>query len=84
MCTTLITAVSFGICYPWALCLMKKWETKHMIVNGRRLVFKGRAIGLFGTWIKWILLTIITLGIYSLWIPIKKRQWVAKHTHFAD
>ncbi len=35
----LITAVSFGICYPWALCLMKKWETKHMIVDGRRLVF---------------------------------------------
>ena len=36
---------------------------------------------LFGNYIKWFLLTIITLGIYSLWLSIKMKQWVTKHTH---
>ena len=32
-------------------------------------------------WFKFILLTIITFGIYSFWLSIKMKQWVTKHTH---
>ena len=39
---------------------------------------------LFGNWIKWLLLTIVTLGIYSFWLNIKLIQWKTKHTEFAD
>ncbi len=24
-----ITLITFGICYPWAICMMYRWETKH-------------------------------------------------------
>lgn len=44
--------------------------------------FDGSATQLFGNWIKWLLLTVITLGIYGLWVRIKMTQWVTKHTHF--
>ena len=80
----LVTAITLGICYPWAICMIYRWEAKHTVINGRRLKFDGTAAQLFGNWIKWILLTIITLGIYSFWLNIKLIQWKTKHTVFAD
>lgn len=77
---SLITILTFGICYPWAICMIKSWEAKHTVVSGRRLRFNGTAMQLFGTWIKWLLLTLVTFGIYGLWLPIKTRQWTTKHT----
>ncbi len=79
----LITVVTLGICYPWALCMIYGWKIKHTVIEGRRLKFSGSAIGLFGNWIKWLLLCIITLGIYSFWLGIALEKWKVKHTSFA-
>lgn len=79
----LISAVTLGICVPWAVCLIENWKAKHTVVDGRRLMFDGTGLQLFGNYIKWFLLTIITIGIYGFWLDIKMRKWVAKHTHFA-
>ncbi|AIM64089.2 hypothetical protein WS105_0499 [Weissella ceti] len=46
--------------------------------------FNGSAVGLFGHWIKWLLLMIITLGIYGFWVGIKLEDWKAKHTTFLN
>ena len=80
----LVTALTLGICYPWAICMIYRWEAKHTVINGRRLKFNGTAMQLLGNWIKWLLLTIITLGIYSFWLNIKLIQWKTKHTEFAN
>ena len=80
----LVTIFTFGICYPWALCMVYSWRVKHTVIEGRRLKFNGSAIGLFGNWIKWFLLCIITLGIYSFWVGIALEKWKVKHTSFAD
>ena len=80
----LVTAVTLGICFPWAFTMIYSWEVKHTVIEGRRLEFTGTAVGLFGQWIKWLLLTIVTIGIYSFWLGIKLRQWKTKHTVFAD
>ncbi len=79
----LVTALTLGICLPWAFCMIYKWEISHTVVEGKRLDFDGSAVNLFGQWIKWLLLTIITLGIYGFWVQIKLKQWQVKHTHFA-
>ena len=79
-----ITVFTLGICYPWAVCMVYGWETKHTVINGKRLTFDGKAVQLFGNWIKWLLLTLITLGIYSFWLSISLRKWKTKHTHFKD
>jgi uncharacterized membrane protein YjgN (DUF898 family) len=39
-------------------------------------------MGLFGQWIKWLFLIIITLGIYSFWVAIALKKWKVAHTHF--
>lgn len=79
---SLITVCTLGICFPWAVCMIYDWETKHTVINGKRCYFDGHAIQLFGNWIKWILLTIITIGIYSFWVAIALKKWKTKHTHF--
>lgn len=78
----LVTVCTFGICFPWAYCMVFSWEAKHTVINGRRLYFDGKAIQLFGNWIKWFLLTLITLGIYGFWVGIALKKWKTKHTHF--
>ncbi|MCL2655503.1 MAG: YjgN family protein [Coriobacteriia bacterium] len=78
----LVTVFTLGICYPWACTMLYRWETKHTVVEGRRLEFTGTAAGLVGQWIKWLLLSIITLGIYSFWVNIKLKKWRTEHTRF--
>ena len=80
----LVTVLTLGICLLWAYCMIYRWETKHTVINGRRLIFDGTAVQLFGKWIIWLLLTIITLGIYGLWVGIKLKKWKVSHTHFAN
>nr|WP_222435110.1 DUF898 domain-containing protein [Listeria monocytogenes] len=79
---TLVTLCTFGICYPWALCMVYGWKINHTVIEGRRLKFQGSAVGLFGHWIKWLLLTIITIGIYGFWVFIKLEDWKVKNTIF--
>lgn len=67
---TLVTAFTLGICFLWAITMIYSWEASHTVLDGRRLRFTGTAIGLFGQWIKWLLLTIITFGIYGFWVNI--------------
>lgn len=77
-----ITALTFGICYPWALCLVYRWKIEHTVIEGRRLKFSGSAVALFGNWIKWLFFVIITLGIYSFWLGIALEKWKVKNTSF--
>lgn len=52
----LVTGITLGICYPFAVNWLYSWEAKHTVIEGRRLKFSGSAGGLFGTWIICILL----------------------------
>ena len=56
----LVTFFTLGICYPWSVCMIYGWETKHTVINGKRLGFDGKAIQLFGSWIKWFLSIVFT------------------------
>ncbi len=82
--SALITMITFGIGLPWGVCLLQEWETKHTVVEGKRLRFDGKGGQLFGNYIKWLLLTVITLGIYGFWLTINMKKWVAKHTFFEN
>lgn len=79
----LITICTLGICYPWVVCMVYRWETSHTVIEGKRLEFTGTAVSLFLLWLKWLLLCVITLGIYSFWVCISIRKWKAKNTKFA-
>ena len=79
----LITVCTLGICYPFALVLLERWRCKHAYIDGQQLSFTGSATGLFGNWIKWLLLSFITLGIYLFWVGPRIQSWKWEHTNFA-
>ncbi len=81
---TLITSLTLGICYPWAITMLYSWEANHTVLDGRRLRFTGTAMGLFGQWIKWLLLMFITFGIYGFWVHISLKKWRTKNLVFEN
>lgn len=80
-----VSIITLGIGYPFMYCVKKKWECKHTFIDGRQLMFDGNGMQLFGNYIKWMLLSIITLGIYFI---LKGKllmiEWGTKHTHYLD
>ncbi len=79
---TIITVITLGLAYPWAVCMIYGWKINHTVVEGKRLKFIGTGWSLFGNWIKWFLLTIITFGIYSFWLFISLEKWKTENTIF--
>jgi uncharacterized membrane protein YjgN (DUF898 family) len=77
-----ITLCTLGVCYPFALVLRERWRAKHSYIDGFPLVFTGTATGLFGNWIKWLILIFITAGIYLLWVGPRIAEWKWEHTDF--
>lgn len=71
----LVTLVTLGFFYPLAMVWMQKWEAKHTVINGYRLRLDANPWSLVGRWILWELLTLITVGIFGLWVPTKLLRW---------
>lgn len=57
----MFTAITFGIGAPWASCGLHRWETKHTVVESKRLEFDGKGLQLLGLYLKLIFLPILIL-----------------------
>lgn len=79
-----ITVISFGIAAPWAKCMLYSYQIRHTVYNGKRLKFEGTGGDLFVNIFKWVFFSIITLGLYTFVIPVKKTKWVISNIHFED
>lgn len=77
------TVCTFGIAYPWLACWQMRAMASATYINGRQLRFDGKGGELFVNWIKWMLFSIITLGIYSIWAVRNMTAWIVEHTHEA-
>lgn len=76
----LISLFTFGLATPWAVCMFHKWKARNTLFQGKRLKFVGSGGELIGMWIFWWILTVITLGLYSLiWYP-RYVKWVTERT----
>lgn len=71
----LVTVCTLGIFYPLAMVWLHKWEAKHTVINGYRLRLDANPWSLVGRWILWELLTLVTIGIFGLWVPTKLLKW---------
>lgn len=76
-----LNTISFGLLYPFTVCFKLRWINKHTVINKKKVVFTGKALNLFGKYILWCFLTIITLGIYGFWLDIKMLKWQTKNIH---
>lgn len=79
----LLTAITLGIAYPWAVSMSYRWRCEHTLLAGRRLRFIGSGGQLFGQWIVWLILIVITLGIYGFWVAPKMQKWAIENQIYA-
>lgn len=82
--TSFIVLITATLGTAWAVCMYHRWVAKHTKINGKQVVFDGKGIQLFGKYIAWFFLGIITVGIFWLWLPIKMQKWLMKHTYVEE
>ena len=46
---SLITTLTLGICFPWALCMVYGWKINHTVIEGKRLKFTEKLLDCLGT-----------------------------------
>lgn len=77
----LLNLFSFGLLFPFTVCFRLRWINRHTIINRKKLAFSGKALNLFGKYLLWAFLTLITFGIYGWWLRIKMLKWETKNIH---
>jgi len=61
----LIICGSAGFAYPWAKqMVLEKWASQ-VRIDGKRIVYSGSAMGLFGVWVKIFIYNMLTMGLYG-------------------
>ncbi len=81
----LVSLITLTLLAPAMACWLERWRCEHTYLHGRRLLFDGKGIQLFGKRFVWLLLSIVTLGIYALFfLATAEQKWKISHTHFAD
>jgi uncharacterized membrane protein YjgN (DUF898 family) len=80
----ILLTITLCLATPFVLCTVIRWICKNSTIGGKRYAFKGTAGGLFGRWIVWFLLSIITLGIYSFWATRNQIRWVVENIEIVN
>jgi len=80
----ILFVISLGLATPFIECTVIRWICNNSTIGGKRYKFNGTAGGLFGRWIIWYLLTIITIGIYGFWSTRNQIRWVIENIEMVD
>ncbi len=80
----ILFAISIGLASPFIVCTVIRWICNNSTIGGKSYAFKGTAGGLFGRWIVWYLLTIITAGIYGFWSIRNQIRWIVENIEMVN
>lgn len=64
----------------WSNIIKTKWIKSHTVCDSRRLIFQGSLGSLFVKYLLWGFLSVITLGIYAWFVPVKELRWETENT----
>jgi len=78
----IINTLSFGLLYPFTETMLINFYITHYKIDNDELEFDGKTYQLYLLYIKWIICSILTLGIYAIIaIPVDRTRWITKHTN---
>jgi uncharacterized membrane protein YjgN (DUF898 family) len=78
----LLTGLTVGFGFPYALVLVQRWNARHLVLGGSRMVFAGRPRDLLREWVVWWPCVLLTLGIYAFAVFPRVISWVWEHTDY--
>ncbi len=79
-----ICILSFGLAYPYALCMKHEHTCHHTVIKGQRQKFIGQPGDLIVNWLWWWFLSVITFGIYGFIAHLRMERWVIANTIHAE
>ena len=82
--TTVLTIITGGFFFPWAISAQKRWQARNTYIGGRQLRFRGTGLSFLWQWILIYVLTIVTFGLYIRWAVCRVYRWTTKNTMFED
>jgi hypothetical protein len=80
----ILLVISLGLATPFIVCTVIRWICNNSKIGGKSYRFTGTAMGLFGRWILWYILTIITLGIYGFWFIRNQIRWAIENVEMIN
>ncbi|MDR2394103.1 MAG: DUF898 domain-containing protein, partial [Treponema sp.] len=80
----ILLVISLGLATPFIVCTVIRWICNNSTIGGKSYRFKGTAMGLFGRWILWYILTIITIGIYGFWSTRNQIRWIIENVEMIN
>jgi len=80
----ILLVITLFLATPFVTCVVIRWICNNSAIGGKNYIFKGTAMGLFGRWILWYILTIITFGIYGFWSIRNQIRWVIENIEMAN
>lgn len=82
--STVLLWISCGLAFPWTMTMLRKWDTNHRVVNGRRLRYSGTGIAFLGEYLIMYILCLVTCGIYAPWGLLRLEKFYARNTDFVN
>lgn len=82
--TGIISIFTLGIGYPLAAAIKAKYINDRKILSNKKIEFKGTAGEIYITFIKWVILIVLTLGVYIFWIERNILRWTTENTNFKE
>lgn len=58
-----LTACTFGIGTPWAVCMLMRWMVKHTVIDGKKLTFEGKGGRYLGKLLLWSIPGVLICGL---------------------
>jgi uncharacterized membrane protein YjgN (DUF898 family) len=80
----ILLTISLGFATPFIICTVIRWICNNSTIGGKSYRFNGTAMGLFGRWILWYILTIITFGIYGFWSTRNQIRWIIENVEMVN
>jgi uncharacterized membrane protein YjgN (DUF898 family) len=78
----LVTLLTLGFGFPYGLVLVQRWNARHLVLGGSRVVFTGRARDLLREWVVWWPCVVLTLGFYAFAVLPRVIRWVWDNTDY--
>ena len=66
--SVIVSIITLSLALPAMVCWRERYECRHTYIDNKQLRFDGHALQLLGKFVLWVLLTVITFGIYGFWL----------------
>lgn len=82
--TAVLGLVTLGIAYPLVYKVRQSYYIGVSFVDGKKLILEGKLLPLYGKWLFYLFLTVITFGLGFPLLFWTLRKWEAEGTHIRE